>query len=88
MSLEQKQGNGEHKQGTVHVHALHTTTGVDKNLSHPLGWSLDTALPLSHEKSASFNPSVMSDFCNLMDSSQKSQASLSLGFPRQEYRSG
>ena len=37
MSLEQKQGNGEHKQGTVHVHALHTTTGVDKNLSHPLG---------------------------------------------------
>ena len=30
MSLEQKQGNGEHKQGTVHVHALHTTTGVEK----------------------------------------------------------
>ena len=43
---------------------------------------------MSHEKSENFNPSAMSDFCNLMDSSKRSQVSLPLGFPRQEYWSG
>ena len=42
-----KTGYGEQKQGTVHVHALHTTTGVDKTPKPPTGLIPGHSPPIS-----------------------------------------
>ena len=84
MSLEQKQGMVSKSKELCMSTALHTTTGVDKPPDWPDLWTQPYNYPMKKVK-------VLIPQSCLTFTSQwilACQASLSLGFPRQEYWSG